>query len=556
MSTIKKNHVSIEMKVKKGIRIPFPYLILSIVVMLLYSGSLNHGFTELDDTIFVNEFHEYNSDANNLVHSFKRGVFSEDKDFYYRPMLLNSFIVNTWFAQDNIKAYFFFNILLHLIAVLLLYILLQKLNVGKLNAFLLSLIFGVHPALTQAVAWIPGRNDTLLAVFAFAGMIAALHYTKTKNPIYLIAQCVLFLLAFFTKETAVLTPFALLSVLYLIFKDDWKKKEFMVLYVSWILCAVIWWLVRSQASLIPNPVFETHSISDMLARMPIAIQYIGKSILPFNLSVFPMMNQTTYWFGALGLVLIGLALYFAKNVDKRIVIAGIVWFVLLLLPVFLLPSSINDQDFEHRLYLPILGILLVLSQTWFFKNLSEQYVLIACLIISIVFALININQQNKFSSPLNFWQDAVRTSPQSSYANMMLAARIDSMDVAQANRLMKKAYALNPKEKYINYYLGKHYLEAGKLDSAKLFLLDELKLSAYYDTYFLLSRLSFLEKNTAASISYMETYLEKDPKNSQAINNLVLMLVETNQKEKAKNLLLKKQAEGIAVNQGLMELTK
>lgn len=75
--------------------------------MLLYSGSTNHGFTDLDDTIFVNEFHEYNSNANNLIHSFKRGVFSEDKDFYYRPMLLNSFIINTWFAQDNIKAYFF-----------------------------------------------------------------------------------------------------------------------------------------------------------------------------------------------------------------------------------------------------------------------------------------------------------------------------------------------------------------------------------------------------------------------------------------------------------------
>jgi len=174
------------------------------------------GFTELDDTIFVNEFHAYNEKPASLIQSFQRGVFSDTNDIYYRPMLLNSFVVNTLMTDDNsLKPFHGFNIFLHLLAVILLFFLLRKLSVEQPVAFLLAAIFAVHPVLTQAVSWIPGRNDSLLGVFAFAYMLCCFEYFKKPNGVYLLAQYLFLLLAFFTKETGLLIPlafFILLSV--------------------------------------------------------------------------------------------------------------------------------------------------------------------------------------------------------------------------------------------------------------------------------------------------------------------------------------------------------
>ena len=153
---------STQVSLDKKFSIPFPYVLLSIVVFILYFGSINFGYTDLDDTIFIKEQAPYNEELSNVGHSFFRGVFSEDRDTYYRPMLLNSFVINHQFSETNIKGYHGMNLLLHLIAVLLLFAVFIRLKLNDTIAFILTLIFAVHPVLSQAVAWIPGRNDTLV----------------------------------------------------------------------------------------------------------------------------------------------------------------------------------------------------------------------------------------------------------------------------------------------------------------------------------------------------------------------------------------------------------
>jgi Tfp pilus assembly protein PilF len=52
----------------------------------------------------------------------------------------------------------------------------------------------------------------------------------------------------------------------------------------------------------------------------------------------------------------------------------------------------------------------------------------------------------------------------------------------------------------------------------------------------------------------MQTYLEKDPGNSQAMNNYILLLCQTNQYDRAKTFIRKKQQEQIAVPKALVDL--
>ncbi|HNB80673.1 MAG TPA: hypothetical protein PLP14_01165 [Chitinophagaceae bacterium] len=529
---------------------------MSVLVLLVYSRCLNNGYTELDDTIFVNEFHAYNSQPENLLHSFRRGVFNENKDIYYRPMLLNSFIVNTFLSEEDLKAFFLFNIVLHLLSVIFLFYVFRKLKVDSVIAFLLAAVFAVHPALTQAVAWIPGRNDTLLALFGFSSLWCLLHYREVHKPVFLILHVFTLLLALFTKETAIMWAPVYFMLLVVVFGASWKDRKMLLYYGVWTGAYLLWFLVRSMATLKSNPVWEGNVLMKIIARIPVALQYFGKAVLPVNLSVFPMQDQTSYIPGIVALVLFIILLFLSKGAQRSYWWAGFAWFILMLTPLFLLPASINDQDFEHRMYNALPGLLLVLPETWLFRNKPLRTYLIAGLLLIGLFSFQTYRQQGYFSDPKTFWEEAVKSSPQSAYANMMLAARLDSTETARAKTLMHKAYSLNPKERYVNYYLGKQALEENKLPEAKKYLQEELKGSAYYDTWFLLSRLCFMENDTLGSISYMEQYLKIDPKNPQAINNLALMWIDHGEKQKAFRFLSEKRAAGVVISEQLYRLSQ
>lgn len=524
-----------EASAKAGFRIPFPLIWLSVAVLVLYLPSTNFDFTELDDSIFIKEQQAYNQNLSNLVTSFKRGVFNVTEDVYYRPLLLDSFILNYQVSGTSIKGFHVVNILLHLISVLLLFVLLRKLQFREVHAFLLTLLFAVHPVLSQAVAWIPGRNDTLLAVFTFSFFICAVDYSKNGKVTSLLLQMLLLLAAFFTKETAVFAAPAAFLLLVGLLNKHWLDRKNIVLYATWIAAFLLWLFVRSQATLKNEQMQFTQVFAALPSRLPVLIQYLGKIILPVNLSVFPIMKDTAYTYGVIAVALLAAGIYFPKEKNWRVIAGGILIYVLFLIPALLVPNTLNDQDFEHRLYLPIIGILILLSQTILLKNhWKDRTVFFGGIAVCLVLAVINFSHQKKFSNALAFWTEAVRTSPHSAYANMMLGARLDKTDLPKSQSLIKTAYALNPDEKYLNYYMGKMMLDKDSIDAAEKFFQKEIRKSDYYECYFHLARIAFIRNDFNQAITDLTAYLSRSPGDPQANNNLLLLYLQTNQLDKAR----------------------
>lgn len=538
-------------------RIPVPGLLLSIVVILLYASTVNLDFTELDDSIFIRELHAYNEDLSNLVTSFKRGVFNETEDIYYRPLLLNSFILNYQVSGTSIKGYHVVNIILHLIAVLMFYHLLQKLRFRKPETFLLALIFAVHPVLTQAVAWIPGRNDTILAVFVFAFFIWTIDYAESGKIQFLLFQAVSLLLAFFTKETAVFAaPVALLFLLLCLNKPIFSGRS-LVLYATWLLAFLCWYYVRSMATLKEEQMQLGEVIAAIPARLPVLIQYLGKIILPVNLNVFPITRDTSSIYGLVSLLLLGAGIFVASTKNYRMILMGISLFILFLIPVLLVPASMNDQDFEHRLYLPITGILILLTQTVLFRNnLSDKKIFIGGIAVVIVFSVINYRHQGNFKDANTFWASAVKGSPNSAYANMMLGARLSETDLEKAHAYFRTAYSLNPEQKYLNYYMGKMAIDKDSIDIAETHLLKEIEKSGYYECYFHMARIAFVRNEFESAISYLTKYLTISPDDPQANNNLILLYLQTNKMEEARIQLSRMQQLGLEIPPEAIERLK
>ena len=532
--------------------IPYPVIWLALVALLVYIRTCWFGFTELDDSIFIREFHAYNEDIHNLITSFQRGLFDATKDPYYRPIFHDSMILNYQFAKEEIGGYHFINVLIHVTCVVLLFKVFIKLRLKQLTAFLLALLFAVHPVISQAVAWIPGRNDTILAIFTFSFFIFVIDYVENGKTSDLLWSVLFLLLAFFTKETAVFVAPAAFVILTLGLQHKWLEKRNLVLYGTWVGCFVVWFVARSLAT-VQNSEFTNIGklTGDFVQRLPLIIQYMGKIFLPVNLSVFPIQQDTVYYFGFIAIVILAGLLWFSKNVNWRMVGLGGAIFMLFLLPALLIPNNLNEQTFEHRLYLPIVGILLILGETVVFKKLTDRNVLLTMFGVCGIFTVINLAHQQNFESPVAFWSQAVKTSPHSAYANMMLGAREDNLQ--ESYNLFHTAYRLNPKEKYLNYYYGVMLQKKDSILASEPYLLAEKNASGYYECDFYLARVAMMKGDTLGSMNYLKTYLKKDPGNPQANNNLLLMYFTTGRVKEAKALAADMQLNGLTVPPQILE---
>jgi tetratricopeptide (TPR) repeat protein len=241
-----------------------------------------------------------------------------------------------------------------------------------------------------------------------------------------------------------------------------------------------------------------------------------------------------------------------KEKNWRVMAGGALIFLIFLVPALLIPRGLNEQCFEHRLYLPVMGMSLLLSQTVLFKNrLREPLLLFFVVAIAAFFALLNYRHQEHFKNSVVFWKQAAETSPHSAYALMMYGARADGRENKYA--LIRRAYAINPKEKYLNYYYGLMLQEQDSLDQAIEHLLDEQQRSDYYECDFHLARIYFTKRQLPLAAQHLERYLTRDPGNEAANSNLLLLYIDTRQREKAQAQADKMQQRGIAVAPMLLQ---
>jgi len=531
----------------------FAVLILVSITFLVYSRSLFLDYTKLDDSIFIIENAPYNSDAKNIGVSFQRGLFNPTKDAYYRPLFLVDFILESRLFGIKPAGYHFTNLLYHILSVVMLFIFLKRIKIPPLDSFLLSLLFAVHPVLTQAVAWIPGRNDMLLMIFFLASFILLLKYFEKPTPGSIAVHMLFFLAALFTKETAIIIPVIIggFSIFYL--KTAWRRMVFPL--ISWILAITIWLFVRSTATLSNSWVSPSDMLHAGLDRLGVILQYLGKIFFPVNLTVFPVAEDITLIWGILALTGLITLIIYSKSYSKPLTYLGLFWFIVFLIPVLIVPKSLNDQVFEHRLYLPVIGILIMLSQAAPFSGTYNPGMKITIVsAVALIFIIQSFIRTSYFNDPVTFWTHAVNGSPHSAYAKTLLGTKVD--DPAEREKLFMQAYALDPNLKNLNYYLGKVFFDRKESDTAEYYLRKEVAHNPIPDAYFLLAQIAFSKNSFDSAAVNLEKVVELNPLDPQANHNLVLLYYQHGQKEKSIQVIRNMQQRGMAVGNDLLQMVK
>ncbi|HEU0085986.1 MAG TPA: tetratricopeptide repeat protein [Candidatus Paceibacterota bacterium] len=517
-----------------------PYIIFAVLGLFLYFQSLFFDFTYLDDNVLILRNAYLLDSFANFFELFKSDVFNSAQGMasYYRPILNVSFMFDYQLGGISPFIYHFSNVILHILSVSLVYIFLQKLNVRKDLSFIFSLFFLIHPALSQAVSWIPGRNDTLLAVFLLSTFIVYLKYLDSKKWSHLLYALIFFTLSIFTKESALVILPLIFIYVFFVRRDDFKKISNYYFFLPTGVLSVIWFGMRASALKNSPPIILGDLFASVINNFPALIQLFGKVFLPFNLSVLPIMRDTTFIYGIISIVLFSLFMYFGKVTDWRKVIFGAIWFVVLLIPTFVRPNPNLPADFiEHRLYLPMVGLLIVLAQiTWIRKfDFKNRYAVAILAVILITFGTINFTHSKYFADKLAFWNNAAENSPSYPLARRNLGAmEYLEGNFEKAEDEFKTALVLNPNEPMANNNLGLIYFRQGKFEDALDQYMKELEINPLYDdAHFNLALLYYQTERFAEAEEYWQKTLMINPNHVEALSSLLTHHYERAEYQKA-----------------------
>lgn len=339
------------------------YWILAAIPFLLYFKSLFYDFSPFDESWLIIREKTFLSQWSSLGEAFTHNI----QKIYYRPILTISFVIDYHLSGLDPFAYHLSNVIYHLLAIVLLFRLLLLFCEQKV-AFWLSLLFAVHPMTLNVVAWIPGRNDSILFIFSLLALYSFVQYIRQEKFKYLIYNSAFFILALFTKESALMLPMVFIWIWMM--QKGFEKKIISGIII-WGLLIVGWFTIRnSLVTYIPG---DHYTLLEMCRRISLSLlSFIGKFLLPIKQSIAPTPENSLIWPGFI--VIAFIVWLFVKNkiLNKKLAIMGLgIAALLLAMPVWygaMLPLCIQD---EHRSYTAMAGVFLFLSQISFLRPLSK-----------------------------------------------------------------------------------------------------------------------------------------------------------------------------------------
>ena len=465
----------------------FPYLIIFLLTAAVYFQNLWFDYSYLDDNLIVfQEYHKINS-VSNIPSTFTGGYLYDN---YYRPMVMISFIVDTAIAGQSSSMYHLTNLILHLLICFLAYLLLKKLTGEDFLSLILALFFSIHPVNINAVSWIAGRNDLLLTLFTLLSFLFFIKYSRENKNSFLLLSALFYLLGMFSKETAVLIPLLLLFYFLLVneFKIRSAIEKILLIILVYTIPALIYLVLRFVLS----PVKSTGeiSLSAFFQNLNIPFEYVAKMFYLFGISQLSMTNSTLIVLGILISAVILLLVIFNKNIDKKLILLGFIFFIVFVLPPLFVRMPASDGEFNYidcRFYLPVFGILLIFAaiirsykSLAFWKKKSSKTVLTVLVSVFFVYVLVfNLTENQYYRNGKVFWSNVLNIYPERATYWMGLGYYyFDQKDYLKAAACAERAISLKPEITEYYQKASLAYDKAGNLRKSnalleKLLVLDK-----------------------------------------------------------------------------------
>ncbi len=208
---------------------------------------LGNSFTNWDD-------HEYVT-GNALIHSLSLQnilrIFSPTTlvSDNYQPVTIVTYALNYAAGGLNPAGYILFDLIVHLLNIVLVFVFIRKLSGSDVTASFGALLFGIHPMHVESVAWISDRKDLLCVFFYLGSLLLYLSYLEKSGGRAALRYSLSFLsliLSLLSKSSAITLPAVLLLLDY--YRGRKISRAMVIDKIPFIVPAVILglWAIKGQ----------------------------------------------------------------------------------------------------------------------------------------------------------------------------------------------------------------------------------------------------------------------------------------------------------------------
>jgi len=396
----------------------------------VYWNSL-HGDFIWDDRGLILNSTGYLGNWKNLFLVFTEPFFG--KTPFYRPFLIISLILDYQLWDLHSFGFHFTNLLLHVLNAFLVYLLVGILFKHRGIAFCASLLFATHPIQTEAVAWISGRNDVLLAFFSLLALIFYLRgegLTGIKRVGAFIGFMTSYGCVLLTKESGIVLPLLMVICDYsrpsnVPYPVSRRRKTYLTIIVVSLLYVYLRAHIlhavgvgRIGEDFIPRllRVFIIYAYYFKMLLFP--LHQTGNPFIPYFVSFKDPLFISSLISCTLVLFIITICWRHLREISFLIL-----WMVITLLPVSgIIP--LTDPALEHRAYFATLGfctiipLLIVkgLSKSTYGILFKRAHLLLLLgvgplLIILIVYSAKTAVRNRVWRGESTFWLTTIEESP-------------------------------------------------------------------------------------------------------------------------------------------------
>lgn len=222
---------------------------LAVLPILLFSfifqNSVSLEFAKYDDEwMLINQ----NLIKNDLNYEFFKNIFTEVNNLQYSP--LNTLYYGLIYRINSLDPYWYHigSIVIHFLNTFLVYnFLIKVLKRFKFQAiyeiaYLIALLWCVHPLNVEAIVWISASKIPLFSLFYLISSLFFIDFLTKKNnkSLYYILSLLMFVLSFFCKEQAVCLSLTHLLISIFFIPDSKRSiRRLFIINFPFILLSII-----------------------------------------------------------------------------------------------------------------------------------------------------------------------------------------------------------------------------------------------------------------------------------------------------------------------------
>jgi Tfp pilus assembly protein PilF len=464
-------------------------LFVLIAAIFAYSNTFDTPF-HFDDVFNITQ-NPLITDLSNIptILAGSKGPFAS------RPLMHVTFNLNYYFGGLDTRGFHAMNLAIHLINGILIYMLVVTTGsmLGyahkqvRLAAVLSSLLFLLHPVQTEAVTYVVSRSMLFATTFFLLGLIlyAKAVTSDRRRGLYIAGLFMASLMGMGSRENfAMFVPMVFIYDVFFISRFNLREtlkhyRAYIPVIVSFGCLAFI--VLKNTYDTAAE--FQGVAHNDyFLTQFKVHWTYIRLLILPVSQNIdydYPVSSSLLEFSTLIAfigyLVLWVLSIVFAR---KRPVAAfSVLWFLVTLLPISFVVTfmdlKLDDVIFEHRLYLPGAGLLMMAGALLVFLlgKLGEKkrYIAFTILVLVLVPALSTAAYRRNavWENEYTLWGDAAAKSPRKARPHNNLGyAYLSEERMFEAIEHFNKALSIDHDYAEAHYNIGLAYADKGLIYKA------------------------------------------------------------------------------------------